>query len=127
MKIRLSSSEATFTVSGAISRPQLLATSRDGTHQMRAEEFEAELRPAFPAEGTQRWEVCTLTIRGRRVDDRRRTLELWTSRRFYHPAEFTDGVPDWVQALAEELLPDQPPPRLARRVFSLPDPPKPAP
>ncbi|MFI0813648.1 hypothetical protein [Streptomyces echinatus] len=127
MKIRLSSSEATFTVSGTISRPQLLATTRDGTHQMRAEEFEAELRPTCSAEGTPRWEVCTLMIRGRRVDDRRRTLELWTSRRFYHPAEFTDGVPDWVQALAKELLPDQPPPRLARRVFSLPDPPKPAP
>ncbi|MFJ8696845.1 hypothetical protein [Streptomyces roseolilacinus] len=127
MKIRLSTPGATFTVSGTISRPQLLAINQDGTHQMRAEEFEAELRPSFRAEDTQRWEVCTLTIRGRRVDDRRRTLGVWTSRRFYHPAEFTDGVPDWVQALAEQILPDQPPPRLPRRVFSLPNPPKPTP
>lgn len=127
MKIRLSTPETTFTVSGTISRPPLLATTRDGTHQMRAEEFEAELRAHFPAEDTQRWEVDTLTIRGRRVDDRRRTLDVWTSRRFYHPVEFTDGVPDWVQALAEKILPDQPPPRLPRRVFSLPDPPKSAP
>ncbi|MFE1783851.1 hypothetical protein ACFW9F_14995 [Streptomyces sp. NPDC059506] len=126
MKIRLSTPEATFTVSGTISRPQLLATTRDGTHQMRAEEFEAELRP-FPAQDPQQWEVDTLTVRGRRVDDRRRTLDVWTSRRFWHPAEFPDGVPGWVQALAEQILPDQPPPRPARRVFSLPDPPKPTP
>jgi hypothetical protein len=45
VKIRPGTPEASFTVSGTISRPQLLATSRDGTHQMRAEEFEAELRP----------------------------------------------------------------------------------
>lgn len=49
----------------------------------------------------------------------------WTSRRFYYPAQFRDGVPDWVPALAEELLPGQPPPSPARRVFSLPDQPKP--
>ncbi|MEU3862824.1 hypothetical protein AB0F03_36960 [Streptomyces sp. NPDC028722] len=127
MKIRLSSSEATFTVSGTISRPQLLDTTREGTHQMRAEEFEAELCPPARADGAQRWEVCTLTVRGRRVDDRRRTLDVWTSRRFYHPVEFTDGVPDWVQAVAGQLLSDQPPPRPARRVFSLPGPAKPAP
>ncbi|MFI5867148.1 hypothetical protein [Streptomyces sp. NPDC051546] len=125
MKIRLSTPEATFTVSGTISRPQLLATSRDSEHLMRVEEFEAELRP-FPAEDVQRWEVDTLTVRGRRVDARRRTLDVWTSRRFWHPVQFPDGVPDWVQALAEQVLPKQPPPRPGRRVFSLPDPPKPA-
>ncbi|MFD7958462.1 hypothetical protein ACFV4X_33920 [Streptomyces ardesiacus] len=129
MKIRLSSSEATFTVSGTISRPQILATDRDSTHLMRAEEFEAELRP-YQVQGAPRVlrrEAATLTVQGRRVDGRRRTLDVWTSRRFYHPAEFTADVPDWVQALARQVLPDQPPPRPARRVFSLPDPPKPAP
>ncbi|MEU3639940.1 hypothetical protein AB0H23_27450 [Streptomyces albogriseolus] len=126
MKIRLSTPEATLTLSGTISRPPLLATTRDGTHHMRAEEFEATLRPC-PADDPERWEVDTLTVRGRRVDDRRRTLHVGASRRFYHPAEFTDGVPDWVQDLAKELLPGQPPPCPARGVFSLPDPPKPAP
>ncbi|MFE7328044.1 hypothetical protein ACFU8W_24235 [Streptomyces sp. NPDC057565] len=127
MKIRLGTPEATFTVPGTISHPQLLATDRDSTHHMRAEEFEAELRP-YPvddAPGTFRWEVATLTLRGRRVDARHRTTGAWTSRRFYHPAQFRDSVPDWVQALAEQVLPDQPPPRPARRVFSLPDQPKP--
>ncbi|MEV4868533.1 hypothetical protein [Streptomyces syringium] len=129
MKIRLSTPEATFTVPGTISRPQLLATSRDSERLMRAEEFEAELRPSRneDAPGTLRWEVNTLTLRGRRVDSCGRTTDAWTSRRFYHPAQFRDDVPDWVQALAEQILPDQPPPRPARRVFSLPDPPKPTP
>ncbi|MEU9761886.1 hypothetical protein AB0D98_19495 [Streptomyces sp. NPDC047987] len=129
MKIRLGIPEVTFTVPGTISRPQLLATDRDSTHLMRAEEFEAELRPyqVQDAPRVLQWEVATLTVRGRRVDGRRRTLDVWTSRLFYHPVEFRDGVPDWVQALAEQVLPDQPPPRLARRVFSLPDPPKPTP
>ncbi|MFC9956015.1 hypothetical protein ACFVIB_01425 [Streptomyces nigra] len=120
MKIRLSTPEATFTVSGTISRPQLLPTTWDGTHHMRAEEFDAELRPA---EYARRWEVFTLTVRGRRVDARRRTLDVWTSRRFYYPAQLPGGEPGWVQALAKRLLPDQPPPRPARCVFSLPDPP----
>ncbi|MFH0245919.1 hypothetical protein ACGRHY_26690 [Streptomyces sp. HK10] len=129
MKIRLSTSEATFTVSGTISRPQLLATSRDGTHLMRAEEFEAEIRPhpVEDAPGTLQWEVDTLTIWGCKLDERRRTTEARTSRLFHYPGQFRDDAPDWVQALAEQLLPDSPPPRLARRVFSLPDPPKPAP
>ncbi|MFJ9580629.1 hypothetical protein ACIRQF_30100 [Streptomyces sp. NPDC101191] len=127
MKIRLGTPEATFTVRGTISRPQLLATSRDSEHLMRAEEFEAELRPS-PVEDEPtppRWEVDTLTVRGRRVDSRRRTTEAWTSRRFYYPAQFHDDVPDWVPALAEQVLPAQPPPHLTRRVFSLPDQPKP--
>lgn len=92
MKIRLSTPEATFTVSGTISRPQLLATSRDGTHQMRAEEFEAELRP-FPAEDAQRWEVDTLTVRGRRVDDRRRTLDVWTAAASTTPSSSPTACP----------------------------------
>ncbi|WP_331731975.1 hypothetical protein OG613_49095 (plasmid) [Streptomyces sp. NBC_00015] len=127
MKIRVGTPEATFTVPGTISRPQLLATGRDSEYFMRAEEFEAEIRPCpvEDAPGTLRWEVATLTVRGRRLDSRRRTTEAWTSRRFYHPAQFRDGVPDWVPALAEQVLPDQPPPRIARRVFSLPDQPKP--
>ncbi|MFH8257896.1 hypothetical protein [Streptomyces roseolus] len=128
MKIRLSTPEAAFTVSGTISRPQLIATDRDSTRSMRAKDFEAEVRP-YPikdAPGTFRWEVAMLTLRGPKIIDRR-TSEAWTSRCFYHPAEFRDGVPDWVQALAEQVLPDQPPPRLARRVFSLPNPPKPTP
>ncbi|MER7195777.1 hypothetical protein [Streptomyces flaveolus] len=126
MKIRLGTPEATLTVPGTISRPQLLATSRDSAYLMRAEEFEAELRP-YPIgdpRGILRWEVAMLTIRGRRVDGRR-TTEAWTSRRFYHPMQFRVGVPDWIQALAEQLLPDQPPPRITRRVFSLPNQPKP--
>ncbi|MER5372538.1 hypothetical protein [Streptomyces sp. NPDC002553] len=126
MKIRLGTPEATFTVPGTISRPQLLATSRDSEYLMRAEEFEAELRPS-PVEdepGALRWEVATLIVRGRRVDSRRRTTEAWTSRRFYYSAQFHDDVPDWVQALAEQVLPAQPPPHLRRRAFSLPNQPK---
>ncbi|MFE8941166.1 hypothetical protein ACFYNX_27290 [Streptomyces sp. NPDC007872] len=128
MKIRLGTPEVTFTVSGTISRPQLIATDRDGTRFMRAEEFEAELRPS-PAEDapdTLRWKVDVLTLRGRKIVNRR-TSEAWTSRRFYYPAQSRDGVPAWVLTLVEQVLPDQPPPRYARRVFSLPDPPKPTP
>ncbi|MFD7861548.1 hypothetical protein [Streptomyces sp. NPDC059783] len=126
MKIRLGTPNATFTVPSTISRPQLLATSHDSAHFMRAEEFEAESHPyqIEDAPGTFRWEVATLTLRGRRVVGRR-TTDAWTSRRFYHPAQFRGGVPNWVQALAEQILPDQPPPSIARRVFSLPDQPKP--
>ncbi|MFD7462829.1 MULTISPECIES: hypothetical protein [unclassified Streptomyces] len=126
MKIRLGTPEATLTVPGTISRPQLIATDRDSARLMRAEQFEAELRlyPVEDAPGTLRWEVATLTVRGRRVDGRR-TTDAWASCRFYHPAVFRDGVPDWVLVLAEQVLPDQPPPRIARRVFSIPDQPKP--
>ncbi|MCX4826909.1 hypothetical protein OG883_45565 [Streptomyces sp. NBC_01142] len=73
MKIRIGTPEVTFTVPGTISRPRLLATGWDSEHTMRAQEFEAEVRP-YPVEdapGTVRWEVETLTIRGRRVVDRR--------------------------------------------------------
>ncbi|MGC5264112.1 hypothetical protein ACPXCO_24140 [Streptomyces cyaneofuscatus] len=122
MKIRIGTTGATFTVPGTISRPRLLAASRDSEHSMRAEEFEAEVRP-YPVEdapGMARWEVAMLTIRGRRVVGRR-TTDAWTSRTFYHPVQFPDGVPEWVRVLAEQVLPAQPPPAVARRVFSIPD------
>ncbi|SEE71673.1 hypothetical protein SAMN05216532_8487 [Streptomyces sp. 2231.1] len=38
-------SQATYTLPGTISRPQRLATDRDGEHLMLAEEFEAEMAP----------------------------------------------------------------------------------
>lgn len=123
MKIRVSATEAVFTVPGTISRPQLLTISRDSEHRMRAEEFEAELHPC-PVEdrpGTFRWEVRTLTVRGHRVDSRGRTTGAWKSRTFHYPAQFRDDVPHWVLDLAEAVLPHQPPPSIARSVFSLPD------
>ncbi|MEU9420973.1 hypothetical protein [Streptomyces sp. NPDC048272] len=123
MKIRIGGRpEATFTVRGTISRPQLLATDHDSKNTIRASAFEAEILtcPVDDAPGTVRWEVHTLTIRGRRIVGRR-TTEAWASRSFYHPLEFPEGVPDWVRTLAANVLPAQPPPDITRRTFSIPD------
>ncbi|MFC9489580.1 site-specific integrase, partial [Streptomyces hydrogenans] len=125
IQIRLGITEATFTVPGKIIVPQLITTDQDGTCLMRAQEFEAELRPFQfeSAPGTLRWEAATLTLRGPKIVARRAS-KTWTSRRFHLPTRYREGVPAWVQALAEQIVPDQPPPRVARRAFSLPDPPK---
>ncbi|MEU1465274.1 hypothetical protein ABZ467_32320 [Streptomyces sp. NPDC005727] len=124
MKIRIGTPQATNTVPGTISRPQRLATDRDSQRLMLAEKFETEMAPRrVEGSDTACWEVHTLTIRARKIIGRR-TRDAWTHRRFYYPAEFHDGVPDWVRTLAEQVLRAQLPPVVARRTFSIPDQPQ---